>query len=64
MKLELSKHVLFEDSVSSSRCSFLPCKWFSLFLLGCWPMAVGAVVVPWGGQPPAGCRGSEALRWS
>lgn len=37
MKLELSKHVLFEDSVSSSRCSFLPCKWFSLFLLGSWP---------------------------
>uniref|UniRef100_A0A669Q7I3 Uncharacterized protein n=1 Tax=Phasianus colchicus TaxID=9054 RepID=A0A669Q7I3_PHACC len=55
------KHYSLWYSVSSSRCSFLPCKWFSLFLLGCCPMAVGAVVVPWGGQPPAGCRGSEAL---
>lgn len=39
MKLELSKHVLFEDSVSSSRCSFLLCKWFSLFHVGSWPPA-------------------------
>lgn len=49
MKLELSKHVLFEDSVSSSRCSFLPCKWFPLFCLGCWPRqrwGVAGVVVP------------------